>query len=139
MVENVTNKVLGWGDQSQRRRTPDHDACGAGTILLDWLREIVVAAFLALSAILLPPLWQTLAAVYEVPLWLCILVWIPMIAWIVFLIRRYRTPAFERKFTELDIDGLIWKCGNTKTIGQRSRSHIVREDQKERRRFAPGI
>ena len=32
-----------------------------------------------------------------------------MIAWIVFLMHRYRTPAYERKFTELEIDGLIWK------------------------------
>jgi len=86
----------------------------AGTILSDWLREIVVVAFLALSAILSPPefwkrLWQTLSAVYEVPLWLCILAWTPVIAWIVFLIGRYRIRAYERKFTELEIDGLIWK------------------------------
>ena len=82
--------------------------------LSDWMREIVVAVLLALSAILIPPefwkaLAQTLSAVYEVPLWLCILAWTSVIAWIVFLIRRYRTPAFERKFIELEIDGLIWK------------------------------
>jgi hypothetical protein len=73
---------------------------------------IVVAAVLALLSFFSIPwaaLWQTLGTEYIVPLWLCILAWLSFGAWIVFIICRYKAPAFERQFTAAQFDGIIWK------------------------------
>ena len=73
---------------------------------------IVVAALLAVVGLLSMPwaaLWQTLATEYIVPLWLCILAWLPLGAWIVFITYRYKARAVERQFTAAQFDGIIWK------------------------------
>ena len=90
----------------------------------------MVATALIAAAVAMWKLWQpsptfvsslleTVSLKLPVPLWLCIIGLIPLLAWVGFGIRRLMTPAYERKFGEAMLDGVVWKWRYQDHVPQR--------------------